>query len=59
MVNVIKQGDSTGAYVTELVADSVADIANLPTNVYSGSTCICIETSDVYMLNGQKQWKKL
>lgn len=59
MFNIIKQGERSTAYVTEYVADTEADVANLPTNNAPGSTCIIIETSDVYMLNNKKEWKKL
>ncbi len=59
MFNIIKQGDHSAAYVTDYVADSTTDIANLPTNSSPGSTCIIIETSEVYMLNNKKEWKRL
>lgn len=45
--------------LTEFTADSEEDIKNLPTNVLVGSYCIVIETSEVYMLNSKKEWKKL
>jgi hypothetical protein len=59
MFNIIKQGDHASAYVTEFVADEEADVTNLPTTVAPGSSCIVIETSDVYMFNNKKEWKKL
>ena len=62
MVNIIKQNDNTTTYVTDFVADTEADIAELPTkrsDVAPGSTCIVAETGDVYILNSQEEWKKL
>lgn len=59
MFDVYKQNDNISAYVTEYVADTEADIADLPTTVYPGSTCIVTETSSVYMLSANHQWVKL
>lgn len=59
MYRLYKQNDDVAAYVSEFVADSASDIQNLPTNVYPGSTCLITSTSDVYILNAQKQWVKL
>lgn len=38
------------------VADTAADIANLPKTDKPGSTCFVIATSDVYMLNTKQKW---
>lgn len=60
MVNIIKQNDNVSAYVKEYVVDYESDIEDISLgNTYPGSTCICIENSEVYMLNGEKKWKKL
>lgn len=59
MFNIVKQSDHATAYVTEFVADTEADVANLPTTVAPGSTCIVIDTSNVYMLNNKKEWKQI
>lgn len=59
MFNIVKQSDRATTYVTEFVADEEADVTNLPTTVAPGSTCIVIETADVYMLNNKREWKKL
>ena len=45
-------------YLVELVADTEADIEFLPDHYAAGSTCTIVSTSDVYMLNTQKQWIK-
>lgn len=58
----IKQQDHNNSYYTEFVIDSIADIDELPTNpteAGQGSCAICIENSEVYMLNGQRRWVKL
>lgn len=62
MINIIKQNDDTAAYVKEFVADTEEDIKDLPTKlneVYPGSTCIIVSTSEVYMLNNKMEWIKL
>lgn len=59
MYRLYKQNDDTQAYVTEYVADNDEDIANLPTTVYPGSTCIVASTASVYILNASREWVKL
>ena len=59
MYRLYKQNDDIQAYVTEFVADEEADVTNLPTTVAPGSTCIVIESSNVYMLNNKKEWKQM
>lgn len=50
-------------YHVEFVVDTVADVANVPTNYAPGSTCIVLEDSSVYILSTgdpePKQWKKV
>lgn len=50
--------------VGNLGCDSAADIANLPAfaesnNLKPGSTCMCIDTSEVYAMKSDKTWKVL
>lgn len=60
MFTVIRTADKSTPYVVELVVDKEADVANVPVNTYlPGSTCIVIESSNVYMLNNEKEWKLL
>ncbi len=59
MYKVIKNGDNTNSTVTELVADFISDIEDLPTDLGSGSSCIVIENSSVWMLGNDKQWHQL
>lgn len=60
-INITKTGNITAPYVTELVADTAADVPNLPVQpeVATGSTCFIIATGDVYMLNSVGSWIKL
>lgn len=59
MYSIVKQNDHTSPYVVEYVADTEADIANLPTEgIYAGSTCTVTATSAVYMLNNSGTWVK-
>ncbi len=62
MYRIMKQNDDVKMYVTEFIADTIEDIALLPTSikeVYPGSTCIVVSTSEVYMLNNNEEWVKL
>lgn len=40
----------------KFIADTEADIASLPTNVFAGSTCFCVENSEVYVINTEGTW---
>lgn len=42
--------DNDNAY-KEFIIDTEADLINLPTKKYFGSAALCLETSDVYVLN--------
>jgi hypothetical protein len=55
----MKESGNTKKYVSELVADSLSDIDNLPTNCRAGSTCFCIENLSVYILNNSNEWVKI
>ena len=43
----------------EFCCDSPEDLKALPTSCAMGSVCLVISTSEVYMLNSQKEWVKL
>ena len=50
----IKQQDHNNVYYTEFVVDTVAEVQTLPTQPPEcsvGSAAICLENSEVYMLN--------
>lgn len=59
MFNITRQGNHSTAYVTEYVADTAEDVAKLPIDSAPGSTCVIIDTGDVYILSNEKEWKKL
>lgn len=50
--------------VASLACDDVSDVADLPTYAQDhgtalGSSCIVVDTGDVYMQKTDKTWKKL
>ena len=56
LITVKNDGTST------FIADTTADTVDLPTEVLAGSTCTCVgdgSGAEVYMMNNQKQWKKI
>ena len=58
----IKQQDHNNAYYTEFVVDTVAEVAELPTqppDCDMGSAAICLENSEVYMLSSRGEWVML
>lgn len=59
MYSIIQQGDTVESYVIECVCDTREDIATLPTAWKTGSSCIVIEDSSVFMLNNNKEWVEL
>jgi len=54
--SIIQQGDTVQNGIIEAVVDAAADIEELPTNWESGSSCLVIEDSSVYMLGVDKIW---
>lgn len=56
---VIKNSDTTQPYVVEIVADTTADVANLPTTYGIGSDCIVLENSSVWMLGNDQTWHEI
>lgn len=61
MFTVTKNADTTQSSVVEIVADSTADIAELPTTYGIGSTCIVLEdgNSSVWMLGNDRHWHQM
>lgn len=45
--------------VNSYVCDIEDDVTLLPTKVSMGSTAFVIETSNIYMLNSNKEWVKI
>lgn len=52
------QVDNDNGY-KEFVIDTVADLSKLPTKKFFGSAALCLETSDVYVLNTKGEWIKI
>ncbi len=59
MFSIMKQNGREAANVIEYVADTIDEISNLPTTSAVGSTCIITSTSQVFMLNNEKEWVEL
>ena len=59
MFRIYKQNDNTQPYVTEYVADTIADVNELPTDVDPGSVCIVTEGTKVFMLNASREWVEI
>lgn len=64
MYRVYKNGSETDSKLVEYIADTEADIAELPTNNASGSICLVIQGDGdsgaaVYALGNDKIWHKL
>lgn len=58
--SIIKQQDHNNSYYTEYVIDKIEDIAQLPTQrQYAGNAAICLENSEVYILNTKGEWVML
>lgn len=57
--NYISQGGNKQYNVVDLVVDTDADVADLPTNVAPGSTCFVVDTSKAYMFKISGEWKEL
>lgn len=56
MYKIYKQNNDIQAYVAELIVDTEAEMADLPTSFYPGSLCLAADTGKVYVLNPSKQW---
>lgn len=56
----IKQINANRDFDTaEFVIDTTGDVSDLPTNIGWGSTAICVETGQVYILNSTQTWVAL
>lgn len=59
MVGIMKQNGRPAYNLMEYVIDTEDDIKSLPKEVAMGSTAFIIDTGDVVMLNGKKEWVKI
>lgn len=58
---ILKQGDRTTPYVTELSVDTRTELMDLPRypDIAYGSFVLVIEDSSVHMLNSNNEWKEI
>lgn len=54
-----QNSDNIVPYFVALVADELADIAEIPTHFAVGSTCFVIEDSSLWILGNDKEWHKI
>lgn len=59
MIKLTSSNGDKAHNINEYVCDTVEDLKNVPTYCGMGSTCIVIATSEIYMLNGLREWVKL
>lgn len=61
MFTLSTQGGSAPTYLNEYIADTVADVMDLPHSprCMVGSTCFVIENSSVYMLGNDNIWHEI
>ena len=59
MIGIMKNSGHTTYGLKEYVVDSESDIDLLPLDGVMGSSAFVIETGNVYMLNGKKEWVKI
>ena len=63
MIRLYKNGNNVDSKVVEYIADTEADLNELPTDIASGSICIILQGSSgsatVKMLGNDKAWHDL
>lgn len=60
MVSISANSDIKAYGVKHFLADTLTDITGIDISTAAvGSTCFIIDSSDTYMLNHAKQWKKI
>ena len=58
MINILSQAGRVDYNTKEFVLDTTADLEKLnEVTCDAGSTAFIIETSEIYMKNGQGEWK--
>ena len=56
MIILYKQDGEVLYGIKEFLLDSLDDVAQLPTDIRSGSSARVLPTGEVFFLNGSKQW---
>lgn len=59
MIKMTSQNGDVVFDVKEYVCDTPDDLSKLPRTCGMGSTCVVISTSEVYMMNSNREWVKL
>lgn len=59
MFLITKQNDTEVYNKVEYIADTRTDIAELPTSVAPGSTCLVAADTSVWILTPQRNWIEL
>lgn len=59
MIGIMKNSGHVTYGLKEYVVDSEDDVKLLPLDGVMGSSAFVIETGEVYMLNGKKEWVKI
>ena len=54
-----KNDNGYPGYHSEYVVDTRAEMKDVPTTCETGSTCIVLEDSSVWMLDTEKHWKEI
>ena len=59
MYSILSQSGNSTTYVTQFFVDREDDIAALPKypKVAKGSTCLCLATKQVWILNNDSEWE--
>lgn len=58
MISIVKQNGIVQQNINEFIIDEENELKKLP-RVGHGSTCLVTSNGDIYILNGNKEWKKL
>ena len=58
MISIIKQNGVVQQNINEFIIDEEIELKKLP-KISHGSTCLVTNNGDVYILNGNKEWKKI
>ena len=57
--SVLQTGDDVAHGVSQYAMDDATQLSNLPRSCAPGSCAFDISTGDIYMLNSQREWKKI
>lgn len=57
--SIIQQGDTVETYVMSAIVDKKADVETLPLTWKSGSSCLVLEDSSVWVLGNDKTWHEI